>query len=722
MKGDRVGIAALAAISLMAAAPAAARQETTQQPVLVTADRISHDRDLGTVTATGSVEVNQSGQTLLADALSYNLKQDVITASGNVSLTDADGNVSFAEYMELTGDMKRGAVRGIRMLMTDDSRMAAASARRTDGNRNVFNKGVYSPCETCAEDPSKPPLWNVKADRITFDQAAHTVEYEDAWIEISGVPVLYTPYLEHPDATIKRKNGFLAPTIINNRVLGAGVRLPYFYVIDDHQDLTLSPLLTSKDSQQLAALHRWRSMHGEGKTAVSVSNLPDWGDDRQDRFGWHVNGTALFDLDETWRAGWQVQRASDRDYLRTYNFSVEDPFLTTRPYVEGFGYRSYSSLEAYSFQNLTDMIPVRQTRNLQSRQPVILPVANYNFVGAPGAQGGYWSFDARAAAINRSEGTSSRRVNTMTAWTLPYTAPSGELYTLTASLRGDVYNSDHLVEDDSSQVSDYRAIPSLSMDWRFPFSKVGQASSQIVSPIIVGTLSPYGSNSDKIPNEDSLDFELDDVNVFSPTPFTGYDRVLTGPHVSYGLEYDFLDRGRTLVNVSAGQLYQVRPSSVFEPGSGVDDNFSDVVGRIAVSPSDVFDVSYRYRLSKEDGSIRRSEVDTTIGAAPLKLNLSYVYFTKAEDNAAFGQRQQIGATLSSRMSRYWYSELYTTQNIGSVSGNLQTGGRLVYDDECMMVSVDYGRRNTTLRTVATGNYMVLRVALKTLGEFPVSIF
>ena len=55
--------------------------------------------------------------------------------------------------------------------------------------------------------------------------------------------------------------------------------------------------------------------------------------------------------------------------------------------------------------------------------------------------------------------------------------------------------------------------------------------------------SPNTGNSSRIPNNDSLNFELDDVNIFSPTPSSGYDRLVTGPRVAYGAEYTIVNRG-----------------------------------------------------------------------------------------------------------------------------------------------------------------------------------
>src|SRR3546814_12295588 len=85
-------------------------------------------------------------------------------------------------------------------------------SRRTGGNRTELDKGVFSPCDLCEDDPTRAPLWQLKAVKIIHDQETKTIEYQDAWMEIYGIPVLYTPYMSHPDPTVKRKSGFLAPS------------------------------------------------------------------------------------------------------------------------------------------------------------------------------------------------------------------------------------------------------------------------------------------------------------------------------------------------------------------------------------------------------------------------------------------------------------------------------------------------------------------------------
>ncbi len=163
--------------------------------------------------------------------------------------------------------MRTATAKGIRVLMLDDSRIAANSGHRVAGDRSVFDKGVYTACKPCADANGPAPLWQIKADRVTHDEVTHQIEYNDAWLEFGGIPVAYTPYMSHADPSIKRESGLLPPTVINNKIVGGGVRTPYFGVIDPYQDITLTPLITTNDYQQLAMMHRWRDIYGGTKTS-----------------------------------------------------------------------------------------------------------------------------------------------------------------------------------------------------------------------------------------------------------------------------------------------------------------------------------------------------------------------------------------------------------------------------------------------------------------------
>ena len=323
--------------------------------------------------AKGHVEISQGGDVLLADTVSYNQRTGTITASGNVSLVQPTGEVVFSEFIELRDSMNTGFAQNVRMLLADRSRLAANAARRLGGNRTELTRGVYSPCDLCKDNPSAPPLWQFKAREIDHDREQKLLEFRDATLELDGWPVFYTPYISAPDPSVKRASGFLMPGVGNSNNNGFHFSLPYYWAIDVDKDLTLVPRFMTKGGPLLATEYRQRFGNGAlgAVGSINYSNAQSATDTQaSDRLRGHINATGVWDLDETYRSGFDLQRVSDQTYLLRYGFGV--PLLNamiSRAYLQGFEPRAMTDVFAYAFQPLLPGLT-------SATQPIVLPVAN----------------------------------------------------------------------------------------------------------------------------------------------------------------------------------------------------------------------------------------------------------------------------------------------------------------------------------------------------------
>ena len=510
------------------------------EPTLISADEVSYDRELGVVTARGHVEISQGLRVLLADAISYNLRSDVVTASGHVSVLEPTGEVISADFVELTGDLREGFIRDIRVLMSDDSRVAAASGLRTGGNRTVFRNGVFSPCAPCRDDPDRAPLWQLKASKVIHDQENQKISYSNAWLEMFGVPVLYTPYFEHPDPTVERKTGFLAPTVGSSSQLGAVVQVPYHYVFGPTADFTFEPIATSKQGIVLAGEYRQLFTFGEHSfrgSGTIADREDDDGSTKKDELRGHIDAEGRYDLSDNWRAGFDLNRATDDTYLRLYRFN-DDSFLTSRVFAESLNGRDYSSVQAIVYQGLRE-----DDRNRES--PIVAPLTEINLLSEPAFADSVVRMDFSTLALTRPEGRDTRRASIKAGWYLPYIDPIGGLYKLEAGVQADGYwtqdfvpGSDVVNPDPPTESTlAGRFFPQLALQWRYPWVGHGTLLDQVIEPVAQVVLAPNGSNPDDIPNEDSLDFEFDDTNLFSLNRFPGRDRVDPGSRLDYGLKW-----------------------------------------------------------------------------------------------------------------------------------------------------------------------------------------
>lgn len=706
----------LAVLAMAPGSPVAAREIKTQplaleepsgeKPVLITADEMTHDRELDVVTARGNVEITYQDRVLVADTVSYNTRRDVVTASGNVSILDPDGTVMFADHTELTGDLKQGVANNIRMLLTDRSRLAALSATRDSGNRHEMNKAVYSPCEPCRDDPKKAPLWQIKAQRVIHDETEHEIEYRDAWLEMFGAPVAYTPYISHPDPTVKRRSGFLAPTWGGTKNLGATVRTPYFWELGPSADLTFSPLFTTGEGLVLAGEHREQFVEGQTKSTASITR-----DSRGDVRG-HILSKNRYEFNDVWRSDVQIERTTDDTYMRRYGFGNK-PWLTTRGTIEAFtSPRSYFATNAYAFQGLRQGVESAVT-------PYVLPVMDYNYVGEPGRYGSYFTLDGNAMVVDREQDSDSRRISLTSGWSLPYTAPAGDVYKLSAMVRADGYKvNDQLVNGQRYSGTLGRAIPEVALEWRYPFARTVGDSHQLLEPIVTAAASPLGGNPLKIPNIDSRDFEFDDTNLFSRNRFTGLDRIETGPRVNYGLSFSNYSPHNGHTSVLVGQSYRTHVDhNAFGEKTGLEDKFSDYVGRVDIAPYGNLNLLYRFRLAKEDLSPMRNELGLGIGPKALRFTAEYIEVKQARtEGNEFGDREEVAARLSSYLTQYWRASVGNRYNLAKNGGPVSTNFSLTYEDECLLFLTDVGHDFTSDRDIEGGTTFLFRLIFKSLGQ------
>ena len=131
------------------------RPERSQEQMLVRADEINYDYTNERVSAVGNVQLYFGNSTLEADRVISDQKTKRLHAEGNVQLTDGDGTVTHGEIMDLSDDYRDGFVDSLRLDAPEQTRFAAPRAERS-GNFTVFHNGVYTACEPCIENPTKP--------------------------------------------------------------------------------------------------------------------------------------------------------------------------------------------------------------------------------------------------------------------------------------------------------------------------------------------------------------------------------------------------------------------------------------------------------------------------------------------------------------------------------------------------------------------------------------
>lgn len=694
---------------------------SSQEPVMLSAEDVDYDRDKQEVVASGKVEIVQGDTIMLADRVVYNQLTNTMSATGNVSILESSGNVMFADDLELTDDLKAGVVSNFKARLSDNSVFVANSAQKHDDNITELSQAVYSPCRACkTSEGGQSPLWQIHADHVVINREKQEIKYDDAQMQIYGVPVFYTPYFSHPTPGADNKSGLLEPSFKQSTNLGAVYKQPFYYSIAKDKDVTLTPIFTSLEG--IVAAGEYRQKFNVGSMILSGSITKPQTRDAggavskgQDVRG-HIDGRGDFAYDENTDWGFNIHRTSDDTYLRRYDFG-DDSLLTSRMFVEKHDFignadalsgrnrmRSFASLEALKFDGLT-------AADNNRTSPLILPLANFNWESAPTIHNSRFTLDSNVMALTRDEGSETRRLSNTAAWKLPYITGDGHIFEFEASMRADLYSVDDYLMTNGQEFNGQvgRFVPQAALTWRYPLLNSWESGNLLIEPIVMVAASPNSSNSSKIPNEDSQVPEFNASNLFTTNRFAGYDRMETGAQASYGLRGQAQVFDDKYISWLVGQHYRQQTNSDVPYTNNSRSTMSDYVGKFDVY-YDPFVVSYRTRIDKDSLSFNQNEFTGSMNYYPVVLYTSYLML---KNDPTLSDKEEVSGMLGVNLTREWNWSFGATRdlNLSRLSSAITS---LTFQNECFSIANSFGRNFVYDRDIKPSTTFMLQVSFKNL--------
>ena len=775
-------LAATVACCLLAtpvqAQPSLAAEGTKQ--MFVTADEMVYDEVRKTSSAVGSVKLYYGDSTLEADRVVYDQGTGKVFAYGNVRLND-QGSVYQADHMVLSEDFRDGFVQSLLVEGPDRTRFAATKATRTnDGNVVVFDQGVYTACAACAENPEKPPLWQVKAARIIHDQGTKTIHYEDARLEFFGKPIAWLPFFSHADGSVKRKSGFLTPSYMNSTEYGFGARIPYYWALRPNMDITAAASIYSQQGVMPDVEFRHRTMEGAysiraaGIFQQSPEDFPSYNSGQQDEFRGAVTSKGEFRINDFWTWGWNANLISDKWFLDDYDlWGATWTEAVNTAHLTGIGERNYFELRGYHFYGLSQ-------DDVQEQLPLV-GVWDYNYVHDKPVLGGEWAFNINLTntwrdktdyeplspgnvslsdggsvltpeelsgaggrnlscntfdpsdCIVRGMGGTYTRLSADTSWRREFIDPVGQVWTPFAYARGDVMyrnpnNSVNLSQFiDTEEETLGRGMVGLGLEYRFPFVATSSIGTHILEPIAQIILRPDEQEIGNIPNEDAQSLFFDTSTLFSWDKFSGYDRVEGGSRANVGLQYTLNLNSGGFVQVLLGQSYHLFGQNSFAVAdltqtgraTGLEEDTSDFVASAYWKVSRRVAVSSRFRLDKEDLEPNAVELETTFKQGPVQAGITYGRY-EAQPQFGFERAEGIVGSTKLQVTDNYYVTAAARYNI-ETDKFVRTMVGLGYLDECFALGLNYAvdfHKNGNEDPV---HKVFFRITLRTLGEYNSSI-
>lgn len=744
-----------------------AQQADPNSRILLEADQADYNNKTGDVSASGNVEVYYEGNTLYAQHVQVNQKADRMQAEGGVRLTETDGNVVTAKTLTGTTDLKDGVMTAVRADTSQRTRIAAEQATRTGGETTVFKKAIYTACQTCADDPKSAPVWQISAQTITHDKNAQMLYYRDATLDIWGVPVLYSPYLSQPDPTVRRKTGFLLPTLVNGSNIGTGARIPYFWALAPNYDLTVA--LTPLTTQGLLGDVEWRQRSLDGEYNIYASGI--FQKDPSAFDGTSGNGDARgmissngkYWINPQWNWGWNLGWTSDptytADYAQPVTSTVSGTEILNQLFLQGVGDRNYFDIRGYAFRVLQqnmDLATINPPEPFtpygtyqQEKQSIVHPVMDYNGVFDESVAGGELSWKSNLTSLNRDmtdaftvaqgddlvtrfrgvSGTFSRYTAYL-QWRRQFTDSLGQIYTPFTYLQADVYSLqdvDPAVTQLANNSVAARAMPAIGFEYRYPWLIAASFGNQVIEPVGQIIARPNEQYIGKLPNEDAQSIVFDDTTLFEWDKFSGFDRVEGGTRANVGLQYTLQTNGYGALTGMFGRSFLLAGENSFAipdildstDDSGLETNASDYVARLAFDTQQGMRFGGRIRLDNENFSMNRAEVAASGTSGPLTTQVTYAFLGRQPGLGIDDDREEIHTSASLRIIDEW-------RTFGSIRYDIlgrdvvADGFGIAYDGESLSLSLSLMEDRSGASGMPVDRTAYLRVGFRTLGDLSYS--
>ena len=584
------------------------------------ADSLNNDERSGILTVIGDVEGRYEDRSLRADRVTYNRNTGQVIAIGNVTLIDATGSVQYAEKLELSEELDTGTATNYTGRLEGGGVVGARFVNRTTDEEFEFYNAYYTACEICRENGEvDKPSWRLKAKRVKQDKGTRTIRYNDATLELFGLPVFYTPYLAHPDPSADRASGLLTPFVGLTSDKGATLRAPYYWAIDDYTEATITPRLYSKVNPLLGIQfsRRFNTGRVDIDTSFTYGSIFDRNGnafDDPDRFTVpsnapvgkrlrsHIYLDGYFQPTDFWTYGYGLQLASDDNYLNRYDLSespgtrgiyeAESRRNTTQAYLVGQDEKTRLSVSTVGFQDLRsrfievlDSDQVRFIEDDNAILPIVAPKIEIEHYLEDPAFNGRLKLLGDTTWITREDGTDYGRASVGVDYSKTWIAPLGLEVQPFANARFDYFN---LQAQDQDTFDFTRTLGQAGIDVRYPFINANNSINFIIEPRAQITQSFGDGKLEQFQSvdtngfsqnlqQDGTDIDLDQTLFWQSNKASGFDFWQEGLRADIGASF-IADWDISRAHLFIGQSYV----------SGIDEtSFTNLEGNPVTNPQNL---------------------------------------------------------------------------------------------------------------------------------------
>ena len=724
------------------------------------ANKISYSQDNSIIEATGNVVAkNNEGKQISSDKIIYNKSKQQLSTFGKSTLTDgkigtlsaerfeynldkqsiiADGKVKFVDkdkntyyFSKLNSDDKFNEIVGTDinaelnkdLLKSGDKfnefiepRFSGKSATLKN-NITIVQDAQFTTCKRTNEAEGCA-YWNLKAGQLIHDKEQKKLTYKNVSLDLNSIPVIYVPYFSHPDPTVKRREGFLAPSFSSlGGGIGPTIKIPYFYPLSESADFTVSPVYYFKQNPLLLGEYRERFKNGdlviEGGYTQGYQKVTSTQTDGSRN---HLYGNINLNfkdkiLDES-QFSTKIQRVNDPTYLRVNKInSTSDGFkknlvrenetkLTNEVSLNSYGTNETLNLKAAAYQNITT---IKKSDQYEYLAPEII-YSKYNFLNNNNLN---LNSSFRSLNTNTNQNKTSFINNLDHSTSESYNSNLGIGYKFLTKINNINYYADHKSpnEDLNGQIN-----PVVALDTSLPLAKISKESEQYIIPRILTRYAPG-----KMQNAKSNDITLNTDNLFSINRMNSDELIEKDFSLNLGLDWLWKEKNLNQTkpseaSFSIGQVVKFNNDLDMPTKSSLQNKNSDLVTKATYLSPENFDFTMKNTL---DNNLNHAYYnDVTLKKF---LKQGEVNFNFYEKNSHIGSERYAKANLISFVTDSTKIKIETDRNLKTDMTNSHKLG-IENENECIRYGIYFQKNFASDKDLKPATSVFFGVTLLPFGD------
>ena len=636
----------------------------------------------------------------LEDHFKFDIVKEIISSDKTNVIDNENNNYAFEKVKinlktnEFAG--KEVKVDFIDSFFGDERNDPILKGKTTISNdqETKIHKAVFTTCNT---ENKKCPGWELESNEFVHNKEKRTFEYYNAWLKVFGQKLAFTPYLSHPDPTVKRKSGFLTPTYSLPRNNPWWVHVPYFYAISEDKDMTFNPRIYADDRFIFQTEYRQAFQNSDLITDMSINAD---GNNTNSHFYYFQKGE--FKKKDTLDSDYNstnytinIQNVSNDEYLKIHNLALTSPIINDESSLQNKISLS-KKIDEETEINANFSIYEDLSKKGNDRFQYVFPDFNFS-KNIPLDERYKGTFKFTADGFQKNYDTNKYEVllnNSFLFESDDIISSTGILTDYDLLVKN--FNSYSENSTNYKENNDNEVYGSFIVNSRYPLVKINESSSSYLKPIISARYSP---NDNDISGDNTM------INYDNTFNFNRIDNIEGGKSLSFGLEYEIRDLeddsifGLYLANSISDRKRENLPSK-----SKLDQTRSDIVGKLYYTPNDFLNVNYQFSYDRDlDGSNYDSintEFDfghlvTKFGYHSQSENLGDSEVASNETLLQFGENTfKFNTTKNLQTDFTEYYNLIYTYETDCLSASLQYNKKFYRDqdlvpDETLMFTVKF---------------------------------